>query len=651
MTYFLFFHMNIEFSAINESDRKDVIEHSYIPLFNLIEKLEIKCGIEITGYTLEQIAVLNAPVIDYMRTLINRRLITLIGSGYAQIISVASPPSVTKSNIALGNKIYRRLFELQPDIFLLNEQVASRDLLMMYSDLGINKVILDRKSPGLDTKIREWSEFPYSSCSLEEFDLTIGLNDSALFQSFQRAVYGELNLTDYLEQIENITSLNRDPKAGNAIPIPLYGSDVEIFGFRPGRFKEESGADPRLDWVRMETLLRNIGDFGIYAQDIDDVFSMKAPVVSADLFFSAHRPIVEKKQPKYNVSRWLLSGWNDRYLNTLCWRYFKKHQHLALTNIDEREFLRIWASDFRTHISESRWKTIVSQLEKKVCSSADKEPYFVNDKNFHATDSSSKSTISRDDEFYLQIDTDRLRVLINKRRGWTLATVAKRGDDGTWNPIFGLVPQGTFTGQSHNVDYFSGHMQLITQCRNKFSDLRARGAKINTSEGRTSVEIIERFEFGNYKKTYSIKGNSLLIDYFFDFHQAQPQSLRYGYVTFFPSSRASSYKCACGYTPISYSLLGTSFDHSQPISEKVSVSTALPLTDETISFYGDDFRLKIDIDHAQSLAAGLVTSFAVPDSNRLIGPQRFCLSASELDDTAKGEAPTRFRSSIRYELE
>src|SRR5580765_4789787 len=86
---FAFFHLNLAFSSIEEERRADVIARCYWPLLDLAERHVI--GMEISGYTLEEIAARDPKWISSARELIAFGRIELIGSGYSQMIGPLVP--------------------------------------------------------------------------------------------------------------------------------------------------------------------------------------------------------------------------------------------------------------------------------------------------------------------------------------------------------------------------------------------------------------------------------------------------------------------------------------------------------------------------------------------------------------------------------
>ncbi len=99
-TVFAFFHLNLAFSSIEEERRGDVIARCYWPLLRLAEQHQI--GIEISGYTLVEIAARDPAWIARAKALIAQGRIELIGSGYAQMIGPLVPQRVTRGKSAPG---------------------------------------------------------------------------------------------------------------------------------------------------------------------------------------------------------------------------------------------------------------------------------------------------------------------------------------------------------------------------------------------------------------------------------------------------------------------------------------------------------------------------------------------------------------------
>src|SRR5712672_2499632 len=105
---FAFFHLNLAFSSIEEERRAEAIARCYWPLLKLAETHR-HIGIEVSGYTLEEIARHDPAWIAQARQLIAAGKIELIGSGYSQMIGPLVPARVTAENLKIGNVLYQQL--------------------------------------------------------------------------------------------------------------------------------------------------------------------------------------------------------------------------------------------------------------------------------------------------------------------------------------------------------------------------------------------------------------------------------------------------------------------------------------------------------------------------------------------------------------
>src|SRR5437868_15229909 len=124
---FAFFHLNLAFSSIEEERRGEVIARCYWPLLRLAERCG-PIGMEISGYTLEEIAARDPEWIGRARTLIAQGRIELIGSGYSQMIGPLVPARMTVENLRLGHEIYEKRLDVHPRVALINEQAYAAGL-------------------------------------------------------------------------------------------------------------------------------------------------------------------------------------------------------------------------------------------------------------------------------------------------------------------------------------------------------------------------------------------------------------------------------------------------------------------------------------------------------------------------------------------
>ena len=72
-------------------------------------------------------------------------------------------------------------------------------------------------------------------------------NKSIAFQKFQRYAHGELELEEVVDYV-------RGQQSAQTRAFPLYGNDVEIFDFRPGRYMTEAPLHGDGEWARIDRL-------------------------------------------------------------------------------------------------------------------------------------------------------------------------------------------------------------------------------------------------------------------------------------------------------------------------------------------------------------------------------------------------------------
>src|ERR1700748_2255823 len=139
---FAFFHLNLAFSSTEEERRDAVIAHCYWPLLRLAERCG-PIGMEISGYTLEEIAHRDPEWIGRARSLIAQGRIELIGSGYSQMIGPLVSARGTTENLRLGGEVYERLLDVRPRVALVNEQAYAAGLVGLYRDADYDAILMD----------------------------------------------------------------------------------------------------------------------------------------------------------------------------------------------------------------------------------------------------------------------------------------------------------------------------------------------------------------------------------------------------------------------------------------------------------------------------------------------------------------------------
>lgn len=641
------FHLNLAFSSIEEDQRESVIEKCYWPLLRISEKLGIKFGIELTGYTLEEIQRLDPAWVAAFRAGIDAGRLELLGSGYAQMIGPLVPARVTQENLKLGNIVYADLLGVQPTTALVNEQAYASGLVALYLEAGYTAAIMDWNACA--TRHPEWDEdwrYGPQKARGQDCDIDLIWTNTIAFQKVQRYAHGDMSLEEYLDYIE--TLIGDTPRT-----FPLYGNDVEIFDYRPGRFGTETILSSSREWDRLETMFDIVGS--------NEHINIVLPRDSVDIrHHTADRPLrletaalptPVKKQHKYNITRWAVSGRDDLNANTACWRIYNNLLDTGdqADDGDWQELCYLWSSDFRTHITEARWKGFSTRLQALLNKS--NHPAETTIDSVASSPSGSGPPTLEQDGHYLNIDTGSLRLRFNKRRGLAIDRLALSAEPGT--ALCGTLPHGFFDDIGYGVDWFSGNCTFEGPGAPKIADLNPVDPVISLdANGRTRLEASVATPSGPIVKTLTLHSDKPQIDYdiLFDWKTWERGSLRLGNFTLMPDAfdidDLSFRSHNGGPGAEEFMLKGKDIDHGAPISFLVSAGSGLGLTEGTLDIGDTRHRLKLDVDMGTAALLGMVT-------HKPVGSSLFCrvsLSALEMDETRnpleKETGPRRFRFSL-----
>lgn len=626
---FAFFHLNLAFSSIEEDRRSDVIARCYWPLLQLAERAG-PIGMELSGYTLEEIATRDPEWIGRAKNLIERGRIELIGSGFSQMIGPLVPARVTQENLRLGNEAYARLLGARPRMALINEQAYAAGLVGLYRDAGYDAIIMDWENPAAHHP--EWPAetqyLPQRALGVDGRDIALIWSNTTLFQQLQRLVHGDIALENYLSFVRRRVS--SQPRA-----LCLYASDAEIFGFRPGRFKTEeilSGDE----WLRLETAFTSIAREARMVRPSEALSLLSLPGAGRILSLeSPECPVPVKKQRKYNLARWAVTGRDNLAINAACQRIYEGM--LASQAPDWKELCALWASDFRTHVTEKRWNAYRTRLEAAEAKWSKSSPPRLEPHGDAVEDR------------YFEVKTPWLSATLDRRRGLALARLKFKDQP---HPVLGGLPHGYFEDIALAADWYTGDCVFEAPGEHKLTDLEWCEAKI-AHEPDGSVLVSGQIDTpkGPIQKTlrFSATAPHVEFDLTFDWKDWGKGVLRLGHFTLLPDAfdHAALTLATCnGGGPEIHKLAGRMVDHGAPVSFLVSSSHGFGMTEGWCEIGDRNVSLRIDVDRASAPLLGMLT-------HRRSGEKLFCqiqLSALELDDTRKPGAyrpgPRRFRFSV-----
>ena len=616
-----FFHMNLAYSAIPVGKYHEVLEKCYWPLLELIESSDVPLGIELPGYTLEEINKIDNSWVKKLQELISLGRCEPIACGYTQLIGPIVPYEVNVKNLEIGQACYSDLLGCVPTIAYVNEQALTSSLVDVYIDLGFKAIVMEWNNIAIDNDdFRDsYRTAPQLLLGTSGRAITVIWNDSVLFQKFQRLAHGEIDLAQYLDEVR----FDDFPEGGF---IPLYGNDTEIFDFRPGRYMTEVKIQSSGEWQNIRSLYEHFSENSRYEMVLPSALvdrsinteKHKIPVSSA------RAPVRVKKQPKYNIVRWGASGVCDSQINSMCYYYLSRRDKGL--DLDWKRLCYFWSSDFRTHIEPERWQTFYRELQ-----SASLRP------------NESQVKIAPVDRNYpwrvngnfVEFVGDRLRVMFDRSKGMSVTSFADLlvSDDS----IFGQIKHGEIRDIRYSADFFSGHLVYEPCGAHKITDLVPVDVNFGRDEEDNPVVTSQfRWALGHLEKTWTVSDSegTLRLNYVITITSSVLEgALRLGHVTAKSPSGFHHVKVSMGGRCPQILPIRSDIDHGRPLSLLISCSDALPISDGVIGCYDENGRgVKICVNMSRSAPLALLYNKILPRGRRL---SRVIFTLFEMDDTSK----------------
>lgn len=653
LSLFTVFHLNLAYSSIDEARRPEVVRNCYWPLLRLARRHGLPFGIEASAYTLESVAGIDRSWVDELRALTTEGPCEFIGSGYAQIIGPLVPAEVNAHNLRLGNEAYQELLGFRPTIALVNEQAYSAGLLQHYKDAGYKAIVMEWDNPARwhPDWNPEWRYLPQVACGQNGEELPIIWNKSIAFQQFQRYAHSEMDLPEYLDYLAK--HVGQEDRA-----FPLYGNDVEVFDFRPGRYRTEPSLKAESEWQRIDALLQHLLVDKRYRliQPSQVLALMGSPNAAQRLHLETPQdPVPVKKQEKYNLNRWAVTGRNDLAINTACRRIYEVLRKNPRTEDScWRELCYLWSSDFRTHITEKRWIAYLDRLRNFEDRLGIHESDRRRTERPQAKDAASEKVAGFDvrrQSRLLSVETDAIKAVFNCRRGLaigslTLKSVSER-------PLLGTIPHGYYQDIALGADFYSGHLVLETPGRPKVTDLEPVEPEICEGDqpGIIMLRGCVNTSLGPVLKTIWVtREGQIRLRFELQWEQLPVGSLRLGHVTMHPEAfdpESLFFEAHNGgVLPERFALERKSIEHGRSVSFLVSSSSSLGMTDGVLKM-GDRKRaivLQTPLDQACVVAQ--ITYVPVQGSFFY----RTSFSAAELDDTCQERPRLDFPRILEFTI-
>ncbi|WP_022671251.1 glycoside hydrolase family 57 [Hippea alviniae] len=617
LNLYLIFHLNLMYSSIEEEQRKDVIKKCYFPLLDIAENFA-PVGIEATGLTLEIINSIEPSWIDKLKKLVELKRVEFVASGYSQIIGPLMPKVLNIKNQEIGLEVYKSLLGIKPKIVLVNEMAYSKGLVDIYADFGFKAFIMEWNNPYRFHK--EWDkEIRYYPCMVEGVrkNLPVIWADSIAFQKFQRYAHGEMSLKEYVEYISSHNS--EKPRF-----FPLYANDAEIFNFRPGRYKTE-GLVEHDEWNRIKRLLcvldkKKEFEFVLPSELTEHVIN------KAIRLESPQQPIPVKKQEKYNINRWALTGRNDLEINTDVFRLTKALISGNANNEEWKKLLYFASSDFRTHITDKRWKRFRQRIERF------KEKFSVYIEPLSLPLKEIENLKVKNDRFNLEIETDSIGCVFNKIKGLTAKSVVFK--DISNKPLIGTIQHGYYDDISLGADFFSFHSIIERPGEHKFTNLGETEFVIEQSDDFVKIEDTQQDKGIVFKKSVCILKDAIRIGIKIELPNRKLARIHPFNITFIPDAwdrESLFFATHNGSDKEIFYLKNVEVNHAESLSALISAKYGLGAT-EGIMFIGDRYKT-LQVIHNPLRSALIPFVFFKPMNDTFF--LRLEYSACEMDDTFK----------------
>lgn len=617
------FHLNLMFSSIEEEQRPEVIHSCYWPLLHLIEEEGVPLGIELSGVTLEILRQIDPEWVDRFRQLLTNGQCELIGSGYSQLIGPLVPAEVNRANQQIGAELYEAILGVRPQVALVNEQAWSAGLVQHYLDAGYEAVMMEWDNPS--STHPEWSGstrfLPQRARGVDGESIPLIWNQSIAFQKFQRYAHQELPLDDYLTYLDQ-------QRGGSPRAFSLYGNDAEIFDFRPGRFVTEAQLSSDSEWDRISYLfqkLREQGDRLILPAQVLDLLGEEGGGQILELG-SAQNPVPVKKQTKYNVTRWAVSGRDDLSLNSRCWRLFEAMKSSG-NPVIWKELCYLWSSDFRTHITQDRWAGLQQRLEEA------EQRWLPSEKKRPALKSLGPLSEARREGNLLHLEAGGWRYRFNCRRGLALDAAIAPGETESW---IGTLHHGFFDRITYGHDYYTGHLVMEIPGKHKVTDLEPAEPEVRQIPEGWEVRGTVETPLGPVHKCWTVHkdGGRLDLAIHLQWPEGPAGALRLGHMTLNPKRfdvDSLRFSTVNGGQEAETFPLEEAVDHLDPVSALISANQGMGLTEGWIDLGDAERQVRLSFDPAASSTTGHLV-FAP------VGDRFFCravLSAQEMDDTSQ----------------
>ena len=364
------FHSNLKFSSIPEDQYSSVLDKCYWPVLDLLGDYNVNLGFEFPASTLEIIDGMDDGFTSTLKKYWSDSRSEVIGSGYSQNIFPLIPSKANLINLIQGNQVYEEILGKKPITAYVNEQTYSNGLVGLYKEAGYQNLVADWDNASKYNNFpKNYKYSPKILVGADQSKINLIWNSTIAFQQFQRYVQNKLPFEDY------IIYLNSHYSKENNRSFLLYAYDLEIFNYQPGHGDLLKSKNSLNESDRINKLFEYFED----AEHIEvitpnEVVKKFKSQVEVSLGATEY-PIQCKKQFKYNVTRWAVSGRENSRINSQCYYIFELLNNIEFLNeiVPDKvekskleklrlELTNLWSSDFRTHTTDKKYMNFRNKL-------------------------------------------------------------------------------------------------------------------------------------------------------------------------------------------------------------------------------------------------------------------------------------------------
>jgi len=364
------FHSNLKFSSIPEDQYSSVLDKCYWPVLDLLGDYNVNLGFEFPASTLEIIDRMDNGFTSTLKKYWSNSRSEVIGSGYSQNIFPLIPSKANLTNLIQGNQVYEEILGKKPVTAYVNEQTYSDGLVGLYKEAGYQNLIADWDNASKYNNFpKDYKYSPKVLVGADKSKINLIWNSTIAFQQFQRYVQNKLSFEDYIKY------LNSHYSKENNRSFLLYAYDLEIFNYQPGHGDLLKSRNLLNESDRINRLFEYLEDTEhievITPNEVVKKFKSQVEVSLG----AAEYPIQCKKQFKYNVTRWAVSGRENSRINSQCYYIFELLNNIEFLNeivpdkvekfkLEELrlELTNLWSSDFRTHTTDKKYMNFRNKL-------------------------------------------------------------------------------------------------------------------------------------------------------------------------------------------------------------------------------------------------------------------------------------------------